>query len=202
MRYNSRPRNRAHSVIGCEHTPHHWSWKLEQRGKASKKSLGSYKVKYSCLNGCCPAVPPLWCILPSNQPVRRASQTATRIEEPAPWDSTGDRQELSKRMKAFHVMQWTSVGVCWTCLCGWVSHGVYCNMTRWLRLRSWWLERTVVASTKSPERMSDRMPDSARTYTGELEELASCFVAYSMHTIGACADTLGVDPNPGLRRFL
>ena len=50
----------------------------------------------------------------------------------------------------------------------------------WLRLRSWWLERTVVASTKSPERMSDRMPDSARTYTGEPEELASCFVAHSM----------------------
>ena len=38
----------------------------------------------------------------------------------------------------------------------------------------------MVASTKSPERMSDRMPDSARTYTGEPEELASCFVAHSM----------------------
>ena len=64
-----------------------------------------------------PCCPPLWCIAPSNQPIRRAFQITTRIEEPAPWDSTGDRQELPKRMTAFHVMQWASADVCWTCLC-------------------------------------------------------------------------------------
>ena len=124
------------------HTPHHWSWKLERRGKASKNSPRRYKYKvgafdlkgrskwheYSCLNGCYPAVRHVvYCTQqPTHSP--RFSNYNTHWRTSA----MGQYWRQARTAKADDCLPCDAVGVC-RCMLD-MSLRVYCNMTQWIGL--------------------------------------------------------------------